>query len=156
MLDVKFIADKGNSSALFHVGNMYESGKGVTKNLKEAVTYYKYRSFSIRYSILSLTDRLASHLHNKDAQYSLGCLAYKGEGTTQSFNKAYKYFKLAADSGHAMAQFRVAELYYEGKLILFHYFVINRKAKELSLTLMNPSDITYFLLNRAFTTLIFT
>lgn len=36
-------------------------------------------------------------------QYKLGCMYYDGEDVLQSYKKAYKWFKLAADSGTPQA-----------------------------------------------------
>lgn len=49
---------------------------------------------------------------NSDTQYKLGCMYYEGEDVLQSYKKAYKWFKLAANSGTPQAQFMVGLLNY--------------------------------------------
>lgn len=54
----------------------------------------------------------AAYNGNSDMQYKLGCVYYEGEGVVQSYKKAYKWFKLAANDGNPQAQFMVGLLNY--------------------------------------------
>lgn len=54
----------------------------------------------------------AAYNGNSDMQYKLRCMYYEGEGVVQSYKKAYKWFKLAANDGNPQAQFMVGLLNY--------------------------------------------
>ncbi len=51
----KMAAEQGNVSAIFNIGTFYANGTGVTKDMMEAVRYYK----------------LAADLNHAGAQYKL-------------------------------------------------------------------------------------
>ena len=51
---------------------------------------------------------------NKDAQYYLGGLYYKGEGVEQNYEKAAAWFQKSADQGNPKAQTDLAQCYLLG------------------------------------------
>lgn len=61
-------------------------------------------------------------------------MAYLGQGQTQDFATAAKWFRAAADQGHAAAQYNLGFLYYEGKGVkkddLQAYTWIDRAANQ--------------------------
>ena len=50
-----------------------------------------------------------------ESQYRLGCKYYFGEGAEQNYNKAIKWFRKAADKGHAEAQNTFGVCYAKGQ-----------------------------------------
>lgn len=81
------LAEKGNSSAQYGIGVMYDSGKGVPKNLGKAFGWYSR----------------AAEQNHRSAQFNLGIMYYYGDGTEQNIVEAYKWWSIAADQGHKQA-----------------------------------------------------
>lgn len=62
------------------------------------------------------TTRLAApEPKDPDAQYALGLRYEKADGVKRDFTAALKWYRLAADAGHAVAQKKLADLYASGK-----------------------------------------
>jgi len=76
----KAAAAKGNASAQYNLGVMYDEGHGVAQNYAEAVRWYK----------------LAAAQGLDDAQYNLGVMYRNGHGVAQNFVQAHVWFNLAA------------------------------------------------------------
>ena len=49
-----------------------------------------------------------------NAQFKLGEMYYKGNGTLQDHNEAFKWYKKAAERGHTEAQFNLGEMFFKG------------------------------------------
>ena len=49
------------------------------------------------------------------AQYNLGCLYEKGEGTEKNLEKAFYWYQKATENGYINAQCNLAEIYYNDK-----------------------------------------
>lgn len=73
----------GDTSAMFELGNLYEEGVLVDKDLDEAVKWYR----------LAAEDRHSSD----DAQRKMGDLYYYGIGVKQDYTKAAKCYQRAVD-----------------------------------------------------------
>lgn len=82
------IAEKGNSTAQFNLGQMYEQGEGVDQNYQKAVKWYQ-RSASVG---------------NGAAQYRLGQMYEQGRGINQDFVRAHMWYDLAAAQGLNVAK----------------------------------------------------
>jgi len=67
---------------------MYEFGKGVKQDHKEAVKWYK----------------LAAKQGNSGAQRNLGNMYQEGNGVNLDYKEAAKWYKLAANQGDSEAQ----------------------------------------------------
>ncbi len=91
----------GELRAANHMGLMYRDGKGVAKNKKEALKWFK----------------LAAEKGDADAQYNLGMMHYAGFGKKhyKENSEAYRWVRKAAEQGHAKAQFRLGEMYDNGE-----------------------------------------
>ena len=48
---------------------------------------------------------------NVDAEYELGLKYYNGQGVSKNNVEAMKYFKIAAEQGHADAQYKLGRMY---------------------------------------------
>jgi TPR repeat protein len=77
------LAEQGNVQAQNGLGAMYYNGKGVTKDFKEAVKWY----------------RLAAAQGNISAQLNLGAMYYEGEGVVEDFGRAHMWLNIAATQG---------------------------------------------------------
>ena len=83
------LAEQGEANAQYLLGAMYSLGKGVPKDYKEAVKWY----------------RLAADQGLANAQYNLGVMYANGFGVPKDDKEAVKWFRLAADQGLANAQY---------------------------------------------------
>jgi TPR repeat protein len=87
--------------SIYHLGRLYETGRGVHQDYLQAIKYYE----------------IASNLGNTDALYQLGTIYRHGKGTRLDTNKAIGYITQAAEKGNKVAQFTLGQLFEEGKLL---------------------------------------
>ena len=81
--ELKKAAEQGDAQAQYNLGNCYAFGKGVEKNLSEAVKWY----------------RKAAEQGDAQAQYNLGVCYYNGQGMIQNNIKAYAWIAVASANG---------------------------------------------------------
>ena len=91
-------AQKGNARAQTYLGWMYENGKGVTQDYKEAVLWY--REAALQGNVLAL--------------YSLGRLFELGQGVPRDYGQAADMYGQAATKGFAPAQNNLGSLFERG------------------------------------------
>ena len=94
-----------NAGAQYNLGLIYEYGKGVKKNYKEALKWY----------ILSAKQGYPS------AQYNVGFMYHSGKGTEQNYKEALKWYELSAKQGKAKAMNNLGHMYLEGNGVLQDY-----------------------------------
>lgn len=114
------------------VGNLYENGLGVEKNLKKALTWYK-RGSAVNEPEARNRVKCVRKLINQPAirivepprvipppkngcdrgtnLWNLAMRAYR----KRRWERAYKYFKLAAQNGKVRAFRQLADMYYKGE-----------------------------------------
>ena len=92
-------AEQGDAKAQFLLGDMYVSGKGVTKDEVEAVRWL----------------RKAAEQGDAEAQANLGLMYDIGEGVAQDNAEAARWYRKAAEQGHAGAQLLLGVIYATGK-----------------------------------------
>ena len=88
----------GNVSAAYNIGELYQSGKGVTQDYVAAASWY---------------DK-ASQANFPPAQLRLGILLYDGIGVAQDRTRALDLLEKAAAQDFAPAQFHLGILLYDG------------------------------------------
>ncbi len=88
----------GNGEAMYDIGYMFESGKGVAKSYKTAFEWYK-KSMNAGYDG-SIT--------------KIGLFYEEGKGCTQNFAESARLYKMAADKGDPFAMRLIGRLYYNG------------------------------------------
>lgn len=88
LMEWRPLADSGNANAQFKLGLMYERGRGVPKNDRLAVDWY----------------RKAAVQGNADAQHNLGYMYDNGRGVPEDKRLAVEWWRKAAEQGHAYAQ----------------------------------------------------
>jgi uncharacterized protein len=98
----KPLAEQGAADAQYNLGVMYDKGRGVPQNNKDAVKWY----------------RLAAEQGNANAQFNLGNMYYNGQGVLQDYKEAAKWYRLAAEQGDAMAQNNLGVMYDNGQGVL--------------------------------------
>lgn len=99
------LAAQGNRAAQYNLGVMYNEGKGVTQDFREAVRWY----------------RLAAEQGFMNAQYNLGQKYHQGQGVTQDFREAMRWYRLAAEQGEARAQANLGVMYANGEGVTQDY-----------------------------------
>jgi len=88
----------GESSAQFEIGQLYQYGIGVSKNIDQALTYYQ----------------LAAVQQDVRAEYNLGVLYLAGQTTPVDYQKGIEWMTDAAFKGNAYAQYVLANIYEKG------------------------------------------
>jgi len=91
-------AAKGDSKALFEIGDRYMDGRGVTSDYAKAAGWYN----------------LSAERGFAPAQYRIGNFYEKGLGVTRDLAKAKTYYQLAAEQGNASAMHNLAVLFAAG------------------------------------------
>ncbi|MCI2068397.1 MAG: sel1 repeat family protein [Bacilli bacterium] len=94
-------ADNGNMRAALFLGQAYESGKYVAKDMDTSKLYYLK----------------AEKLGSVKAKFSLGRQAVEGNFARQDIVEGLNRIYLAAKSGLPEAQFYLGKVYYEGKYL---------------------------------------
>jgi len=91
---LKPLGAQGNTFAQFILGLMYDNGRGVPKDDKEAIRWY----------------RLAAQQGYAWAESKLGAMYGSGRGVPQNYGEAVKWFRLAAEQGDALGEFSLGVL----------------------------------------------
>jgi hypothetical protein len=87
-----------NAVEQFNLGWNYANGSGVTKNLEQAVYWYKK----------------AAEQGNAAAQCNLGVCYENGRGVERNLNQAVYWYEKSAEKGNATAQFNLGMAYVNG------------------------------------------
>jgi hypothetical protein len=93
------LAQQGYAKAQASLGWMYYTGKGVKKDLKEAVKWF----------------RLAAEQDHIIAENNLAVMYENGYGVPIDYKKAFIWYKKSAESGYSFAQYNLGRMYAEGK-----------------------------------------
>ena len=80
-------AEQGHTSAQFNLGSMYDDGRGVVQDYKEAVKWY----------------RKAAEQGDAGAQYNLGVMYLHGTGVIEDYVYGRMWLIIASMSGHKEA-----------------------------------------------------
>ncbi len=78
---------------------MYEEGKGIPKDYKEAANWY----------------RKAADQGDANSQWNLGIQYETGRGVLQNYKLAAEWYRKAADQGYIPAQFKLSRAYEKGQ-----------------------------------------
>jgi S1-C subfamily serine protease len=89
------LARNGDDQAQFRVGKLYDQGKGVSRDPRKAIDWF----------------RSAAAQGNPDAQFYLGLMYAKGRATEKDDAVAAQWFEKAAEQGYARAQYRLGLAY---------------------------------------------
>jgi hypothetical protein len=102
-IELKQRSDSGDSDAQFLLGDLYENGTDVKKDIVEAVRLYKLSAEHGNTDALSRLRVFAYERNNADAACCLGEI-YNCAGSFQNREEANALFKLAASLGSLRAQ----------------------------------------------------
>ena len=128
-------ANFGYPKAVFNLGVMYESGNGVSQNMRMAVHQYE---LAAELGVAEAMNNLGNAYHQGkgiDANpaeavkwytkadlagfylgpYNLGVMHYFVDAEGKDYSKAFNCFRKAADSGYAQAQYNLAGMYFFGE-----------------------------------------
>ncbi len=120
--EVRPLAEQGNASAQFLLGNMYYGGIGVPQDFAEAMKWF----------------RKADEQGYAEAQFFLGSWYHVGGGlgVPEDYAEAVKWYRKAAEQGHAKAQYNLGIMYDNGQGVSQDYAEAvkwRRKAAEQGL-----------------------
>jgi len=76
-----------------------------------AISFYKKGKFEQALDFF----KDAVRLYGDHAQYKIGMMYYKGQGTERDLKQALDHFQAAAENGHPLAQYRLARMYHKGQ-----------------------------------------
>ena len=96
--DITKSAKKGDIEAQYNLGLMYENGRGVPQDYKQAV-HWLTKSAEQGYA---------------RTQFHFGGMYAKGKGAPQDDKQAVDWYPKSAEQGHAWAQYNLGLMYYEG------------------------------------------
>lgn len=131
-------ADKqGNMHATFNLGLMYQNGWGVNRNNETARAYYEKavaRGYTDAKKKLDEINEIiySEKIVDAEAQYQEGEKYYN----KKDYERAVKWYRKAAGQGHAEAQSKLGDMYYDGQGIENDYYKAvewYRKAAEQGL-----------------------
>ncbi len=132
--DFQTLAEAGVAAAQFNLGALYERGRGVPFDPKEAAHWYERAAAQghvraqFNLGLMYTTGRgvaqdpgeaarwfrEAASRGNMRAQLNLGVMSYYGNGVTQDLVEAARWFRMAADQGDPRAQFYLGAMHAEG------------------------------------------
>src|SRR5581483_9275285 len=127
--EIRLKAESGNATAQVQLGDAYDKGAGVKRDVAEAIKWYRkaaeqgnaegqYSLGGQDYSEAIKWYRKAAEQGHTTAQYNLGVLYYRALGVQQDLAEAAKWFRKAAEQGNADAQFWLGAFYYAGAGVL--------------------------------------
>jgi TPR repeat protein len=91
-------AELNHPKAAYHLGVLYENGRGVARDEAEAVRFY----------------RQAAALEHSDACFQLGVRYVYGNGVEQDYAEAVRLYRLAAQMNHVTAINNLGDMYENG------------------------------------------
>jgi TPR repeat protein len=100
--EFKPLAEQGDASAQYNLGVMYDNGKGVLKDDKEAVKWWLK----------------AAEQGDAKAQNNLGVKYGNGLGVLKDYKEAVKWYRKAAEQSNPDAQGNLGVMYGDGDGIL--------------------------------------
>ena len=138
--EIMSLADAGDVEAQFHLGELYQNGRGVPQDDQHAHDWYM---------------RAAEEGHAR-AQFQLGFLYYNGLGVRKSLPEALMWYRLSANKGDIWAQNNVGLMYRDGvgaakdwikaymwlSLAADQGFIIAKKNRDEIAGLMEPEEIS--------------
>jgi hypothetical protein len=91
-------AERGEPEAQFHLGLMYQKGRGTPKDSRKALVWYQK----------------AAEQGHVLAENNLGVIYAKGLGVPQDYRQAIYWYEKAAEQGDAVAQWNLGPIYFSG------------------------------------------
>ncbi len=98
-------AEQGDTKSQYAMGEMFEKGKGTSKDIKKAFEWYSK----------------AAKQNDKKAAYKVGRAYLDGKGVSKNYKKAYDWFKKSAQEKYARAEYYLGTLSENGQGTLRNY-----------------------------------
>lgn len=164
-------AQKGDAQAQYQVATAYALGKGVEQNLKEAFPWCQKaaeQGLAIAQYSLAATYRVgddfvkadpqeafrwykkAAEQKHPDSIYAVALCYEAGEGVEKDEAKSLVYYREAADLGHPLAQFNLANYYFKradkepsSRELMFKYYTL--AAKQMHARSMLALGVSYLM-----------
>jgi TPR repeat protein len=92
-------------------------GIGVAQDFGAGVAAYERGDYATAFREMSVL----SEQGNSSAQHNLGIMYSEGQGVTQDYREAAKWFRLSAERGNWYAQFSLGQLYRNGQGVTQDY-----------------------------------
>lgn len=110
-------ANQGNAYGLNNLAGMYEFGKGVTKDMNEALRLYRSAADKGSEEAKKSLQRLgaAGSVMGADKAFEEANRHWNGTGVARNESEAVRFYRIAADQGHAEAQASLGYAYDIGK-----------------------------------------
>ncbi|KAL6238978.1 hypothetical protein BDW75DRAFT_227553 [Aspergillus navahoensis] len=108
---------KGELKATFSLGKMhYEGTKGLPKNYKKALKYFKHvtKRYWNKDNSLNPNHPVGIEKLASKAAGHVGLMYLRGEGVEQNYETAYTWFKLGLANGDALCQHQIGLMYLHG------------------------------------------
>lgn len=130
---IKQSADLGNMEAQLELAKLYQTGLGTQKNMDTACNYY-----------------LLSYSLTKEAQNNLGWCYVQGHlnNGIPNYNKAFYFYKMAADNGDHYAQDNLGYMYEVGQGTKKNLVLASKYYKLAALQGFEPGVENYIRLNK--------
>lgn len=97
--NLKALAERGGAFAQVKLGDMYNYGRGVRRDFKEAVKWY----------------RLAAEQGYADGHTGLGVMFDGGYGVSQDYEAAVHHYRISARQGDVLSQYFLGVSYMKGE-----------------------------------------
>jgi TPR repeat protein len=113
----RLAANQGNAYGQNNLGGMYEFGRGVTKDMNEALRLYRLAADQGNDNAKKSLERLktAAPVMSADKAYEEAQRYWNGTGVAKNEAEAVRFYRIAADQGHAEAQASLGYAYDMGK-----------------------------------------
>jgi TPR repeat protein len=126
------LAAKGSALSMLYIGDSYENGRGVERNVELGDQWY--RKAADRGSVEAAHRLAFAYWHRHEygkaieelsklsergftpAMFCLGSMYYVGKGVKPSVENAMKYWKMAEARGHLLAKQRLSKLFRSGEV----------------------------------------
>ncbi|WP_457945425.1 MobP3 family relaxase [Caproiciproducens sp. LBM24188] len=123
-------AESGHSFAKYELGKMYLYGIGIDMDMELGKEYCLEAYWDFRHSVEKAYGLdIGQYVEDgtvfeegysgcKDAAYLLYCLGrmeHSGEGIDRNYEKAFRWYRLAAQGGHIHSNYCMAQMYYGGE-----------------------------------------
>ena len=110
-------ANQGNAYGLNNLAGMYEFGKGVSKDMNEALRLYRSAADKGSEEAKKSLQRLgaSASVMSADKAFEEAQRYWNGTGVARNESEAVRFYRIAADQGHAEAQASLGYAYDIGK-----------------------------------------
>jgi len=107
-------AENGNANAQYILGGHYYSGRHLKQSAAEAYKWFRLAAEPRIRSQHRYYDENVNGRARCEAPYVLGQMCFTGQGVTQSYTEALKWYSISAET-HYRGQYELGWMYYNGQ-----------------------------------------